>query len=149
LRRPKLHERLLLGNTLGLSNLISTDLTFDQIVQRSPIEPNLSILTSGQIPPDPTRLLSSQKMQNLMQLFQESFDLVIYDTPPLLGLVDSKLIAAKTDGIVIVVGLDKVKAANLTQALELLSNSPIGVFGVIVNGSKDYGNSLNKTYSLY
>ncbi|NMF60574.1 GumC family protein [Pseudanabaena yagii] len=149
LRRPNIHEQLLLSNTLGLSNLISTDLTFDQVLQRSPIEPNLSILTSGQIPPDPTRLLSSQKMQNLMQLFQESFDLVIYDTPPLLGLVDSKLIAAKTDGIVIVVGLDKAKASNLTQALDLLSNSPIGVFGVIVNGSKDYDADLNKTYSLY
>ncbi len=149
LRRPKLHEQLLLSNALGLSNLISTDLTFDQVVQRSPIEPNLSILTSGQIPPDPTRLLSSQKMQNLMQLFQENFDLVIYDTPPLLGLVDSKLIAAKADGIVIVVGLDKAKASNLTQSLELLSNSPIGIFGVIVNGSKDYVADLNKTYSLY
>ncbi len=149
LRRPKLHEQLLLSNTLGLSNLISTDITFDQVVQRSPIEPNLSILTSGQIPPDPTRLLSSQKMQNLMQLFQENFDLVIYDTPPLLGLVDSKLIAAKADGIVIVVGLDKAKASNLAQALDLLSNSPIGIFGVIVNGSKDYAAGLNKTYSLY
>jgi succinoglycan biosynthesis transport protein ExoP len=149
LRRPKLHEQLQLSNALGLSNLISTDLTFDQVVQRSAIEPNLSILTSGQIPPDPTRLLSSQKMQNLMQLFQENFDLVIYDTPPLLGLVDSKLIAAKADGIVIVVGLDKAKASNLTQSLELLSNSPIGIFGVIVNGSKDYVADLNQTYSLY
>lgn len=149
LRRPKLHDRLLLSNALGLSNLISTDLNFDQVVQRSSIEPNLSILTSGQVPPDPTRLLSSQKMQILMQSFQENFDLVIYDTPPLLGLVDSKLIAARTDGIVMVVGLDKTKASNLTQALELLSNSPIGIFGIIVNGSKDYVMGVTETYKLY
>jgi len=149
LRRTKLHDRLLLSNALGLSNLISTDLNFDQVVQRSSIEPNLSILTSGQVPPDPTRLLSSQKMQILMQSFQENFDLVIYDTPPLLGLVDSKLIAARTDGIVMVVGLDKTKASNLTQALELLSNSPIGIFGIIVNGSKDYVTGVTETYKLY
>lgn len=149
LRRPKLHDRLLLSNALGLSNLVSTDLNFDQVVQRSPIEPNLSILTSGQVPPDPTRLLSSQKMQNLMQLFQENFDLVIYDTPPLLGLVDSKLIAARTDGIIMVVGLDKIKASNLTESLELLRNSPISLFGVIVNGSKDYDKGVNDIYKLY
>jgi Mrp family chromosome partitioning ATPase len=81
-----------------------------------------------------------------MQLFQETFDLVIYDTPPLIGMVDAKLIAAKTDGMVLVVGLDKAKSSNLTQSLELLRNSPISVFGIIVNGSKDYVANTNRTY---
>jgi capsular exopolysaccharide synthesis family protein len=147
LRRSTLHDKLLLSNTLGLSNLlISPDLNFDQVVQRSPIEPNLSIITSGQAPPDPTRLLSSQKMQSLMQLFQETFDLVIYDTPPLIGLVDSKLIAAKTDGMIMVVELDKTKTSSLTQALDLLNNSPIAIFGIIANGSKEYTMKLNENY---
>jgi len=149
LRRPKLHEQLRLSNVLGLSNLISADLGFDQVVQRSPLEPNLSILTSGQIPPDPTRLLSSQKMQSLMQMFHATYDLVIYDTPPLIGMVDAKLIASRTDGMIIVAGLDKTKTSLLAQALELLRNSPIAVFGIIANGSKDYVASLNDTYKLY
>lgn len=150
LRRSTLHDKLLLSNNLGLSNLlISPDLNFDQVVQRSPIEPNLSIITAGQAPPDPTRLLSSQKMQSLMQLFQETFDLVIYDTPPLIGLVDSKLIAAKTDGMIMVVELDKTKTSTLNQALELLSNSPIAIFGVIANGSRDYTMKLNESYQGY
>jgi len=138
LRSPKLHERLHFSNALGLTNLISSNLSFDQVVQRSPIEPNLSILTSGQLPPDPTRLISSQKMQDLMQLFQEFFDLVIYDTPPLIGMVDAKLLASKTDGIIMVVGLDKTKVSSLNQALELLSNSPIVVFGIVANDSKGH-----------
>lgn len=150
LRRPTLHHKLLLSNVLGLSNLlISPDLNFDQVIQGTPIEPNLSIITSGQVPPDPTRLLSSQKMQNLMQLFQENFDLVIYDTPPLIGLIDSKLIAAKTDGIIMVVGLNKTKTYSLIQSLDTLGNSPIAVFGVIANGSKDYSGVLNDNYKVY
>ncbi|OYQ63076.1 hypothetical protein B9G53_18790 [Pseudanabaena sp. SR411] len=149
LRRPKLHERLHFSNAVGLSNLISSNLSFDEVVQRSPIEPNLSILTSGHLPPDPTRLISSQKMQDLMQLFQETFDLVIYDTPPLIGMVDAKLLASKTDGIIMVVGLDKTKVSSLNQALELLSNSPIVVFGIVANRSKDYVASLNDTYKHY
>jgi succinoglycan biosynthesis transport protein ExoP len=149
LRRPQVHDRLQFSNALGLSNLISSNLTFDEVVQRSAIEPNLSILTSGQLPPDPTRLLSSEKMQNLMQLFQEKFDLVIYDTPPLIGMVDAKLLASETDGIIMVVGLDKTKVSSLNQALEMLSNSPIVVFGMVANGSKDYAASLNDTYNHY
>ena len=149
LRRPTLHDRLQFSNARGLSNLISSNLSFDAVVQQSPIEPNLSILTSGQLPPDPTRLISSQKMQSLMQLFQETFDLVIYDTPPLIGMVDAKLLASETDGIIIVVGLDKTKVSSLNQSLELLSNSPIVVFGMVANGSKDYSASLNDTYKLY
>jgi capsular exopolysaccharide synthesis family protein len=149
LRRPTLHDRLQFSNARGLSNLISSNLSFDEVVQQSPIEPNLSILTSGQLPPDPTRLISSQKMQSLMQLFQETFDLVIYDTPPLIGMVDAKLLASETDGIIIVVGLDKTKVSSLNQSLELLSNSPIVVFGMVANGSKDYAASLNDTYKHY
>ena len=149
LRRPTLHDRLQFSNARGLSNLISSNLSFDEVVQQSPIEPNLSILTSGQLPPDPTRLISSQKMQSLMQLFQETFDLVIYDTPPLICMVDAKLLASETDGIIIVVGLDKTKVSSLNQSLELLSNSPIVVFGMVANGSKDYAASLNDTYKLY
>ena len=84
-----------------------------------------------------------------MQLFQETFDLVIYDTPPLIGMVDAKLLASETDGIIIVVGLDKTKVSSLNQSLELLSNSPIVVFGMVANGSKDYSASLNDTYKLY
>ena len=149
LRCPRLHDQLELTNDLGLSNLISTNLDFDQVVQRSPLEPNLSILTSGQMPPDPTRMLSSQKMHSLMKLFEENYDLVIYDTPPLLGMVDAKLIAANTDGIIMVVGLDKIKASVLSQALDLLRGSSIPVFGIIANGSKDYVANLSNSYKHY
>lgn len=149
LRRPKLHERLKLENDLGLSNVISSDLNFEKVLQRSPLEANLTVLTAGLIPPDPTRLLSSQKMQNLMEQFQSSFDLVIYDTPPVLGLADAKLIASKTDGIIMVVGLASTRRSALTQALDAIKLSSVGVLGVVANGSRENSTAFYQNYLKY
>lgn len=137
LRLPKLHERLELDNTFGLSTAISNDLALELIVQTSFQESNLSILTAGQIPPDPTKLLSSKKMQNLMERFKETYDLIIYDMPPIVGLADVKLLAPRVDGIVMVAGLNKTKASVLTQTLEGVRLSAISVLGIIANGSKE------------
>jgi capsular exopolysaccharide synthesis family protein len=137
LRCPRLHEKLQIPNTYGLSSVVTSDVEFEQAIQSYPGEPNLCILTAGQTPPDPTRLLSSKKMQNLMRQFEEAYDLVIYDTPPLLGLADAKLIAAKTDGIVLTVGLDKTKNAAISQALEELKVSSVVPLGIVANGFKE------------
>lgn len=136
LRCPQLHSRLKLSNLDGLSSVITSDIGFEHAVQQSPLEPNLFVLTAGQIPPDPTRLLSSKRMQQLMQQFEEAYDLVIYDTPPLLGLADAKLVAANTDGIILTVGLDKTKSSALTQTLEGLRLSSVTPLGMVANGFK-------------
>ncbi|MDX2230092.1 MAG: polysaccharide biosynthesis tyrosine autokinase [Leptolyngbyaceae cyanobacterium bins.349] len=149
LRLPQLHNRLGLLNSYGLSNVISLDLDVEQVIQESPIESNLFVLTAGQVPPDPGKLLSSQKMQKLMDQFTELYDLVIYDTPPLLGLADTKLVAPKTDGIIMVVGLGKVKNSALTQTLEGLKQFNISVLGMVANGSKDYKATVYDSYQRY
>jgi capsular exopolysaccharide synthesis family protein len=116
---------------------VSSEVELEEAIQQLALEPNLSILTAGQIPPDPTPLISSKRMQSLMQQFEENYDLVIYDTPPLNGLVDAKMLAANTDGIVLTVKLDKTKSADLKQALDALRMSSVTPLGVVANGSKD------------
>ncbi len=148
LRRPKVHERLGLVNIFGLSNVISLDLDVERAIQQSPTEGNLFVLTAGQIPPDPTKLLSSQKMQNLMEQFKDAYDLVIYDTPPLIGLADTKLIASKTDGMVMVVYLGKTKRSVLSQALGGIRLFSVPVLGMIANGSREQ-TPLNAPYEQY
>lgn len=71
-------------NSHSLSSVVASDIELEQALQRSPLEANLFVLTAGQAPPNPTQLLSSQGMQQLMQQFEEAYSLVIYDTPPLL-----------------------------------------------------------------
>ncbi|MEG4037384.1 CpsD/CapB family tyrosine-protein kinase [Microcoleus sp. S36b_A4] len=84
MRVPQLHTYLGLSNMKGLSNVLSSDLSLNEAIQRLPDDDNLFVLTAGTIPPDPIKLLSSRKMHYLMEQFLALFDLVIYDTPPLI-----------------------------------------------------------------
>ena len=150
LRRPQVHVRLGLPNMRGLSNLIaSEDLDFNDVIQQSDQDENLYVLTAGQIPPDPTRLLSSEKMQNLMGELRSAFNLVIYDTPPLVGFADANLLAPPTDGMVLVVALGKTDRYPLMQALDgmRISNTPF--LGIVANGVKQYTTRANDTYDHY
>lgn len=149
MRRPQLHARLGLPNEQGLSDAIATDISLNDTIQRSPVEDNLFVLTAGQIPSDPIKLLSSEKMQYLMEQFQAFFDLVIYDTPPIVGLADSNLIATHTDGMVLVVGLEKTDRSMLTKALDGVKISGSPVLGVVANGIKGYTPSSYASYQRY
>ena len=157
LRRPRIHETTDLPNVWGLSNVISSEIHVDDVIQRcsfgadslTPTDDNLFVLTAGQIPPDPTRLLASKKMRHLVERFQEQFDLVLFDTPPLLGLADARILAAHTDGIALVVGLGKTDRAVLTEVLYGLRTSRARVLGLIANGVKNYTTSSYDQYLRY
>ncbi|MGJ5673043.1 MAG: GumC family protein [Nostochopsis sp.] len=136
LRQPVIHERANLSNFWGLSNLITTNLPITEAIRPAPFMKQLSILTSGPIPPDPTKLLSSEKMKRLMEDFQNTYDLVIYDAPPLLGLADASLIAPHTDGILLIVRMEKTDSSVLKRALESLKTSRMNVLGVVSNDHK-------------
>ncbi|MCW6049423.1 polysaccharide biosynthesis tyrosine autokinase [Microcoleus sp. A2-C5] len=137
LRCPQLHTKLGLPNVRGLGDAISTDLSLNDAIQRAPNQENLFVLTAGQIPADPIKLLSSKKMQYLMEQFQAFFDLVIYDTPPLSGLADAHLIAAHTDATIMVVQIGKTDRSQVSKVLEELKFSGASVLGIVANGCKN------------
>ncbi|HLO51383.1 MAG TPA: polysaccharide biosynthesis tyrosine autokinase [Kamptonema sp.] len=136
LRRPQVHEMLCLPNWTGLSSVITQDLDVEEAIVRSPREENLFVLTSGPFFPDPTKLLSSRKMQHLMENLSSKFDLIIYDTPPLLGLADANLLGAHTNGLMLVVGLNQTEREALLLALEDLKMAGIPLLGMVANGDK-------------
>jgi len=136
LRLPQLHLLLGLPNVRGLSDVIATDLSLNDAIQRSPEEDNLFVLTAGHNPHDPIKLLSSKKMLYLMEQFQTFFDLVIYDSPPLVGLADAHILAAQTDGTLLVVKIDRTDSSLVAKALEGLKISGASVLGTVVNGIK-------------
>jgi succinoglycan biosynthesis transport protein ExoP len=141
LRCPQLHAKLGLPNVRGLGNAISTDMSLNDAIQRAPNQENLFVLTAGQIPPDPIKLLSSKKMHYLMEQFQAFFDLVIYDTPPVAGLADTHLIAAHTDATIMVVQIGKTDRSQVRKVLEELKISGASVLGIVANGCKNSGHS--------
>jgi succinoglycan biosynthesis transport protein ExoP len=147
LRSPSLHNRVGLMNIQGLTDIISSDLDWKNVIEQSPIEENMFVLTAGPVPPDSVRLLASQKMQNLMSELQANFDLVIYDTPPLVGFADANLLAANTNGLIVVAGLGQLKRSVFKQALEELQISGTPTLGVIGNKSRDAVH--NASYTCY
>lgn len=141
LRKPTIHNLSGLNNLWGLSNLISTNLPVGEVIRQLPSMNQLSVITSGPIPPDPTKLLSSQKMKQLMADFHNSFDLVIYDVPPLVGLADASLIVPQTDGLLIVVRIQKTNSSMLKAALDNLKVSRLNILGIVGNAQKSTTNS--------
>lgn len=147
LRKPQVHERLQVANGLGLSNLIADDLSPDVVIQQADPAGNLSVLTAGKIPPDPAKLLASQKMQQLMGTFERRFDLVIYDAPPAAGLADVSLIGQHTDGLVLVTRMGKTDRTVLSQTIETLKMAQVTTLGIVANGIKSHGLSGYRYYA--
>ncbi|MEO0769410.1 MAG: polysaccharide biosynthesis tyrosine autokinase [Cyanobacteria bacterium J06649_4] len=134
LRKPQVHDRLGVPNEIGLSNLIADDLPLKSAIQQLTPSGQLFVLTAGKIPPDPTKLLASKKMQQLMGTFERCFDLVIYDAPPTTGLADVSLIGQRTDGLVLVARMAKTDRTVLKQTIETLRLAQIPTLGIVANG---------------
>ncbi|MEO1800369.1 MAG: polysaccharide biosynthesis tyrosine autokinase [Cyanobacteria bacterium J06629_2] len=144
LRRPQVHRWLGVENTEGLSNVLATGLDVEEAIVKVPQWENLSAITAGDIPPDPTRLLASQKMFTLMERLKSSrkYDLIIYDTPPILGFADGRILSNRTDGVVLVVRIGKTDRSLLKQNIDNIQMSNVPVLGLIAN-------QVNRTTSSY
>jgi capsular exopolysaccharide synthesis family protein len=137
LRRPTLHQQLGLSNEQGLSTLLTDDtplpgwgeIPLSYRYRDLPI----SLLTAGPVPLDPAKLLSSQRMAELIAVFERSYDLVVLDAPPVLGIVDALLEASFCDGVVFVSRLGQVTRRELTQATAILTR--LNLLGIVANGA--------------
>ena len=137
LRCPSIHEQLDLPNQKGFSDVLTSDeVSLNDAIVQSKIDENLFVLPAGPVPPDSVKLLSSNRMQYVVEQFKSFFDLVIYDTPPLHGLADGNLVGAQTDGVVMVVRIEKTDRNLLARALEELKLSGTSILGVVANGVK-------------
>jgi polysaccharide biosynthesis transport protein len=148
LRRPQLHRRLGLENTTGLADVVSNSLHAFSAVQQVAWNPNLYVMTAGS-PADPTQILSAQAMQDFMEASQADFDLVIYDTPPLLGFADAYLLSPYIDGILFVGKLHELKRPLLEQAMENLKLASAPLLGIVANGSTERSVSTRGYYKYY
>mgnify|MGYP006276397683 FL=1 len=149
MRRPQIHQILELPNQYGLSNVISTGLKTEEAIQRLPANPNFNILTPGLTPPDPNRKKKKKKMAQLMEQWQSEFDLVIYDSPPLGGLADAKMLAKqKSSALLMVAGLGVVDRNLFKDVMETLRIAKTMVLGVVANGRKS-GSMGEYSYYYY
>ena len=151
LRKPQLHYRLGLNNTKGFSNVLTNEIEWNDATQTPKGYQNLSILPAGIIPPDPIRLLSSNKLRKLLKEFKESqeFDFIIIDTPPLLGLSDASLISKYTDGLMLLVSVNKVQRNLPIESKENLKRNGTNILGVLVNNITQAKTKKGTSYGQY
>ena len=109
------------------------------------MEKNLYILTSGPIPPNPAELLSSRAMEQLMKDVEEEFDVVLFDSPPLLAVTDGQILASKCDGTILVVSSGKTETDQAVKAKELLNAANSHILGIVLNSKK----MANSNYYYY
>ena len=133
MRRPGLHKTLGLRNELGLSHLLTGQSKVREVVQRT-AEPNLFAITSGRTPPNPSELLASERMNQLLSnLTHGPFDWVVIDTPPVLAVTDAVIVAQKVAGVVFVIGSEMTRRVHAERALETLQAGRARSIGVVLN----------------
>ncbi|WP_121610644.1 CpsD/CapB family tyrosine-protein kinase [Mesobacillus foraminis] len=135
LRKPTAHYTFNLTNTFGLTTVLAKQISLDKAINEMDV-PNLYVLTSGPIPPNPAELMGSVGMERFIKEVKDSFDVIIFDTPPVLAVTDAQVLANKCDGTILVTysGRTEVEAAG--KAKELLLGSNAKLLGAVLNGKK-------------
>lgn len=136
LRRPRLHSHFGMSNTRGLTNYLSGDRDTEDMVKTFPDLPNLKVITSGPIPPNPAELLSSNEMRSLLQFLSGRFKHVIVDSPPAISFTDASILATLVDGVVLVAMANKSSLHLMKQFKLRVQNIGARIYGVVLNGIK-------------
>ena len=132
LRRPVQHLLFDLSNEIGLTNYLTTDMDLDQAILPTNVE-NLSILPSGILPSDAVGILNSQRMSDTIAELKMRYDIVFFDSPPILGVSDASVIASEVDQTVIVVQHRRFPRAMLTRVKQAILGVGGTVLGVVLN----------------
>jgi capsular exopolysaccharide synthesis family protein len=147
LRKGCCHARLGITNHRGLSNVLTSNLTLEGAVQATSIS-GLSLLSCGIRPPNPTDLLSSKNMRQIVSKLRESFNFILIDSPPAIAVSDAAVLSVLCDGVFLVVHGKKTTTASARQAMERLDAVRAPFLGAIIN-SIDLGNPEYAYYRSY
>jgi capsular exopolysaccharide synthesis family protein len=147
LRRPMVNDYLGLDRNAGLTNTLIGTADVNDMLQAWG-EDNLYVLTSGPIPPNPSELLGSVQMSDLLGRLEEAFDVVVIDAPPLLPVTDAAVLAQRTGGVIVVAGVQKARRQDLERSLQALDMVGVQILGIVLNRLPNKGPDAY-SYSYY
>jgi succinoglycan biosynthesis transport protein ExoP len=133
LRRPRVHKIFRIKNTTGITSYLVGRSRIEDIIYRYPGEPNLHVLPSGPIPPNPVELIISKGMKDMMDGLRKHYDFIFIDAPPLMGIQDSILLGEHADGLLLVAWGGKTPRKVIEKAKAEIEKFNIRLFGVILN----------------
>lgn len=132
LRKPTAHHTFRQTNTRGLTNVLTRQMTVEEAIRETEIE-HLSILPSGPVPPNPSELLGSKAMEQLIKNLTMEFDTILFDCPPILAVTDAQIMANVCQGVVLVVKSGGTEIEEAVQAKERLETVNAKLLGVVLN----------------
>jgi capsular exopolysaccharide synthesis family protein len=148
LRRPRLHTFFDINNAVGLTNYLTTELMLEDVILQTPID-NLYFMPSGILPADAAGILNSRRMSELIQDVKQRFDLVLVDSPPILGVSDASVLASEVDLTMIVVQHRKLPRNMLMRVKQAVENVGGHVIGVVLNNVDVRSDSQYQYYTSY
>ncbi len=149
LRKPRLHEVFKVSNRFGVVNLLtSVGGRLEEVFLRTPV-PNLYLIPSGPIPPNPAELLASERMRELVRQVREAFDFVVIDTPPSLAVTDATLVGHLVDGMLLCFGAGKVPREEIRACRDRLARGEVKMLGTVLNRYRVEQGRYGKRYQRY
>lgn len=148
MRNPTVHKNFNLSNKVGLSSCISMGTALSDAVQKTSIE-GLYALTGGVIPPNPSELLGSEQMKNVLQRAKEQYDYVLIDTPPVMPVTDALIVGRFVDGMILVIASAEIKVEMARDVKNQLVNAGANILGVVLNKVRSEHHGYGYGYYYY
>ncbi len=149
MRKPTQHEIFELPNDVGLSTLLTGATRIEDAIQHTSLT-TLDVMTCGPLPPDPAELLDSPQMAAVLAELRKRYDLVLFDAPPIIAVADASILGAQLDGLIVLLGLNRVSRRAAKHALQRLQATQIRVWGMIASGMRsDHDPYYHAYYATY
>lgn len=136
LRRPSLHQIFDARNTPGFTDMMRDDALMSQPPLQETAVPNLCLLPSGTIPPNPAELLASRRMSDVIAALQKHAEMILFDAPPVIAVTDAAVLSSKVDAVLLVVSAGKTKREHAKKAKALLDKVNAHLIGTVLNNVK-------------
>jgi len=133
LRRPVIHSIFNFERTKGISNYLVGRIPLDEVIMETDID-NLCVMPSGTLPPNPSELLGSKAMKNCISELESRFDIVLFDSPPIMAVTDAVVLSSEVDGVVLVIKEGQTKRDAVPRCYNILKTMPNHIFGAVLNG---------------
>ena len=148
MRKPRVHKLFGLDNKEGISTYMLGEKPIEQLIRRN-VYQGLDVLFCGPIPPNPAEMMESKRFREMVDRLKELYDIVIFDSPPIIAVSDAAIIASMTDGVIIVVKIRQISRDILKRAVAQLTKANVMLLGAVVNNLDLKGGGRYGSYYYY
>ena len=139
MRKPSIHKKFKISNAAGTAELLLRKKSFEEVANKH--NENLTIITAGKIPPNPSEMLASRAMTAFIEEMKKEFKYIILDTPPLQAVTDAQVLSTKADGVLLVVRAGSTKREMVFNSVDLIKKVQGKVIGTVLNGVENKKNN--------